>query len=81
MCKNAVTKLTFATKYVSDRYKTQEMCDNVILDNGGTLNVVSDYYQNQKRCNKAVDYYVHLLEFAPNCSCNKAVDTYTFAIK
>ena len=49
MCKNAVTKLTFATKYVSDRYKTQEMCDNVILDNGGTLNVVSDYYQNKKR--------------------------------
>ena len=26
-CKNAIKKLLFVTRYVSDRYKTQEMCD------------------------------------------------------
>ena len=25
-------------RYVLDRYKTQQMCDNAIFENGGTLN-------------------------------------------
>lgn len=33
-------------RYLLDRYKTQEMCDNVIKENGGMLMVVS--YCNRK---------------------------------
>ena len=32
--KNSVKKLPFVVTYVRDRYKTQEMCDKVILENG-----------------------------------------------
>ena len=35
-------------RYVLDRYKTQQMCDNAILENGGTLNSVTDCYKNKK---------------------------------
>ena len=49
-------------RYVLDRYKTQQMCDNAILENGGTLNSVTDCYKNQEMCNKAVDSYPHALE-------------------
>ena len=49
-------------RYVLDRYKTQQMCDNAILENGGTLNSVTDCCKNQEMCNKAVDSYPHALE-------------------
>ena len=49
-------------RYVLDRNKTQQMCDNAILENGGTLNSVTDCYKNQEMCNKAVDSYPHALE-------------------
>ena len=35
MSKHAVTKLPFVIRYVPDQYKTQQMCDNVILENRG----------------------------------------------
>ena len=31
MCKQAFKKLWFLVKYVSDRYKTQQMCYKIIL--------------------------------------------------
>ena len=49
-------------RYVLDRNKTQQMCDNAILENGGTLNSVTDCYKNQEMCNKAVDSFPHALE-------------------
>ena len=42
-CKNAIKKLLFVTRHVSDRYKTQEMCDK----NGGILKFAPDCYKNQ----------------------------------
>ena len=36
MCKNAVKKLLLVIRYISDWYKTQEMCE-VILENGTAL--------------------------------------------
>ena len=36
MCKQAVKKLPFLIRYVSDRDKTQQMCDKTILENGET---------------------------------------------
>ena len=43
------------------------MCNNAILENGGTLNSVSDSYKNWRMCNKAVDSYRHAWEFVPEC--------------
>ena len=37
MCKNAVKKLPFVIKYVSDRYHIKGMCNKVIVENGGML--------------------------------------------
>ena len=31
------------------------MCDNAILENGGTLKPVPDCYKNKKMCDKTVD--------------------------
>ena len=62
MCQSAVTKLSFVIRYVSDWYKTQDMCDKVILENGGTLKFVPDCYKNKKICYKTVDNYAYALE-------------------
>ena len=53
------------------------MCDNVILENGGTLLFVPNGYKNQEIFNKSVDNYAHALESVPDCyktqkMCNKA---------
>ena len=34
MCKHAVKKLSFLVRYVPDQYKTQQICDKAILQNG-----------------------------------------------
>ena len=67
MCKHADKKLPFVIKYIPDRYKTQQMCNNAILENGGTLEAVCDFYKNQQMCDKAVDNYPYALKFVPDC--------------
>ena len=56
------------------------MCDEAILENGGTLNSVPNCYKNQEMCNKAIDHYPHTLPFVPECyntqMCEKALNTY-----
>ena len=47
MCQYAVKKLPFVIRYVPDQYKTQKMCDKVVLENGGKLKSVPDCYENQ----------------------------------
>ena len=85
MCKHVVKRVPYLIRYVSDQYKTQQMCDMAILANGGTLTSVSDCYKNQEMCNKTVDNYHHALYFVPlnairafrnKIHCNKAVDFY-----
>ena len=39
MCKYAARKLPYLLKYVPGQYKTQEMCDKAIPENGGTLSM------------------------------------------
>ena len=34
-CNNAVINVPFVIIYVSDRHKTQKMCDKIILENDG----------------------------------------------
>ena len=55
MCSHAVKKLSHLLTYVPDQYKTQKMCDKVILGNCATLKSATDCYRNQEMCNKAVD--------------------------
>ena len=63
MWKNAAKKLPFVIRYVPDWYKTQEICDKVILENAVTLKSVPYCYKNQKMCDKAVDnYHAYALE-------------------
>ena len=54
-------------KYLFDHYKTQQMCDISILENGGTLKSVSECCKNYKLCDKAAENYRHALEFIPEC--------------
>ena len=35
MCKHAVKKLPYLLRYIPDQYKTHQMCDKAILENGG----------------------------------------------
>ena len=81
--KHAVKKLPFVIRYLPDRFKTQEMCDEAILENGVTLKSVLYCYKNQKMCNKTVDNYAHASGHVPDCYkiqqiCNKAVYTCPF---
>ena len=57
MCKHAVKKLPYLLRYVPDRYKTQQLCDKALLENGRTLKSGLDCYKNQEMRNKAVDNY------------------------
>ena len=61
MCKHAVEKLSYLLRYVSDHYKTQQMCDEAILENVRTLKSVPDCYKNQEILDKTVDNYPHAL--------------------
>ena len=48
MCKHAVKRLPVVIRYVSDQYKSQQMCDKAILENGGTLESVSECCKYKK---------------------------------
>ena len=49
--------------YVFDQGKTQEICNNVNLKNGGILRITPHCYKNQNICYKAVDDYYSALEY------------------
>ena len=51
MSTHAVKKLAYLLRYVPDQYKNQLICDNVILENGGTLKSVPDCFKNHEMCN------------------------------
>ena len=48
MCENLLKKIFFVIRYVFDCYKAPDMCDKVILENGGLLKFVPDCYKNKK---------------------------------
>ena len=57
MCKNTAKKMWFVIRYVPDQCKTQEACNNGILENAGTLKSVLDCCKNNKICNQVIDNY------------------------
>ena len=48
MSKHALKQLLFVMRYVPDDCKTQQVCDKVILGNGGMLESVFDRYKTQE---------------------------------
>ena len=85
MCKNAVKKLSYLLRYVPDQYKTQQMCDEAILENDGTFNSFPYSYKSQEMCIKATENYFPELEFVPEFYkaqklCDKPVNTYPSTI-
>ena len=67
MCKNAVAKMLLVIRYVHDQYRTLEISDKVILENGETLMFVTDQNKTKNICQTAVDNYAHPLELIINC--------------
>ena len=66
-CKKAVKKLLLPIMHLLDQYRTQEICDEVILDMGGMLRVFPDCSKNRKMYYKVVNNYAQILEFVPVC--------------
>ena len=54
MGKHVVNKLPFVITYFFDWYKSQQVCDKAILENGGTLKSAPDCYKNRQMCDRAV---------------------------
>ena len=54
MCKNALKKLLFVTRYVPDWYKTQKMC-NKTVNTYHWIQFVPYYYKTQEICDRAVN--------------------------
>ena len=48
MRKHAVKKLPYLLKYVPDQYKTPQICDNAIPENGRTVESVPDDCKSKK---------------------------------
>ena len=45
--KHDVEELSYLLIYVPYQYRTQQMCEKALFENGGTLNSVPVYYKNQ----------------------------------
>ena len=74
--------LSVVIRYVSDLFKTLEMCNKVVEENGGTLKFVPN--SNKKK--QTVDNYANALEYVPDSykaqkMCYKAVDSNPSAIE
>ena len=45
---------SYLLRYVLHHYKTQQICDQAILENTEIIKSVPDCYKNQQMCDKAV---------------------------
>ena len=46
MCKDTIKKLAYLSRYIPDRYETQQICNKVVLENGETLKFVPAKIKN-----------------------------------
>ena len=63
-------------------HKTQQMCDEAVVRDDGTLKFVPDDYKTQKMCHKGVDNYGDASEYVSKCfktqeMCDKAGNIYS----
>ena len=59
MCKHTDKKLSFVRTFIPDWFKTQQMHNKAVLENGGMLELFP--YKTQKMCDQAADSYARLL--------------------
>ena len=45
MCSHVVKKLQFLIRHFADWYKTQQICDKAVLENGVMLDSVPNWYK------------------------------------
>ena len=51
----AVNRCFFVFDFISDRYKTQEMCDRVVFEDPFLIIYWPGEYKTQRMCDEAVD--------------------------
>ena len=51
---------------ISDRYKTQEICDRVASEDPSLIVYCPDRYKTQRMCDEAVDDCLAALKFIPD---------------
>ena len=75
MCYKAVTTCPFVFDSIPDRYKTQEMVNNVGSEDPYMLKYCLYKYKTQEMCDKAVNSYLLALNFVPDWFVtNKIID-------
>ena len=55
----------WALKYVPDRLKTQEMCNETVEENPWQLGYVPDHLKTREMCDEAVRDYLYSLQHVP----------------
>ena len=63
----SIQLIPYLLRYVPDKYRSQQMCDKAIMENGGALKSVSDCCKNQEICIRTFDNSHHALEFVTEC--------------
>ena len=62
-----VDKCFILFTYISDRYKTKEMCDRAISEDAFMIVYCPDKYKTQRMCDEAVDDCLAALKSIPDC--------------
>ena len=83
--KKTVKKLFFAMIHVSDKHKSQQLCEEVVSKNLGMMQFIRNCFKTPEMSENAVAYYTQLLECVPDSyitqeMCQKAVHTYLFSL-
>ena len=58
--------MLFVFDSITDRYKTQEMCDRVVSEDPFLIVYCPDKYKTQRMCEEAVDDCLAALKFIPD---------------
>ena len=56
----------FSCIFMSDQYKSQEICGRIISDYPFLLRYDPDQYSTQQMCDRAVDDWLAALKFVPD---------------
>ena len=71
MCEKAVDTSPFMLYYTPNCYKTQEMGEKTVSKEHFTLKYCLNRCETQEMCDSAVDAYVPLSKFVPDCFVTK----------
>ena len=86
MCKHAVKNFSFMTRYISDRYRTREMCNKSVNTSLSAIKFIPECCKPQEMCVKAVYTCPFIFDSVPDWyktqgMCDKAVSNDPFMVK